>query len=62
MKKRKTLKSLYEFLINNLKDFIDTVHILPFLPSSSVMDLQSQIFLIDSKYGDWKDIKNFHRF
>ena len=55
---KKTLKSLHEFLIDNLKDFIDTVHILPFLPSSSDDGFAvTDFFEVDSKYGDWKDIK-----
>ena len=41
-----------------MKDFIDTVHILPFLPSSSDDGFAvTDFFEVDSKYGDWKDIK-----
>lgn len=56
------LSSLQKFVSSKCQQFIDTVHILPFFPSSSddgfaVKDYYS----IDNEFGDWKDIINISK-
>ena len=56
------LSSLEKFVSSKCQQFIDTVHILPFFPSSSddgfaVKDYYS----IDNEFGDWKDIINISK-
>ncbi len=55
--KRTHLGKQHQFLRENLKDHISTVHILPFFPSSSddgfsVMDYRR----VDEEFGTWDDI------
>ena len=56
------LSSLEKFVTSKCQQFIDTVHVLPFFPSSSddgfaVMDYYN----VDEKFGDWEDIINISK-
>ena len=56
------LSSLEKFVTSECQRFIDTVHILPFFPSSSddgfaVMDYYN----VDNEFGDWEDIINLSK-
>jgi len=53
------LKTLHHFLNEHIRDFINSVHILPFFPYCSddgfaVMDY----YEVNEKLGDWKDIEH----
>ncbi len=53
------LKSLDKFLSLHCKDFIDTVHILPFCPSSSDYGFAvKDYYSVDEEFGGWDDICN----
>lgn len=61
-KGKSPLKSLKEFLQNNVKDVINSVHILPFYPYSSddgfsVIDYRK----VNPELGTWEDIQNFSK-
>ncbi len=54
-----SLKSLKNLLDNYLSDFVPTVHILPFLCSTSDGGFAvSDYELIDPRFGSWDDLKN----
>lgn len=61
-KGKSPLKSLKEFLQNNVKDVINSVHILPFYPYSSddgfsVIDYRK----VNPELGTWEDIQHFSK-
>ncbi len=59
-KNKKNLKTFQTFFNKKLKKFIDTIHFLPFYPSSSDSGFAvKDHYKIDNKFGNWLDIKNF---
>ncbi len=60
--KIKSLLVLEKFLRNFIKNTFNSVHILPFYPSSSDGGFSVIDFLkIDSKHGNWKDLKKISK-
>ena len=56
------LSSLQKFVSSKCQQFIDTVHILPFFPSSSDDGFAvKDYYNIDNEFGDWKDIINISK-
>ena len=58
----KTLKTLHKFLSNYLKNYINTVHILPFFPYTSddgfsIVDYKK----VNEKLGTWADVKDLNK-
>ncbi len=58
----KTLKTLHKFLSTYLKNYINTVHILPFFPYTSddgfsIVDYKK----VNEKLGTWSDIKDLNK-
>ena len=56
------LQTLHEFLAENLKDAVNTVHILPFFPYSSddgfsIIDYRE----VDPELGDWDHVKSLNK-
>jgi len=61
-KNQKNLKTFRNFFNKKLAKFIDTVHFLPFYPSSSDSGFAvKDHYKIDNKLGNWSDIKNFSK-
>ena len=61
-KKNKPLTILNEFLNNFIKNSINIVHILPYYPSSSDGGFAvTDFFKVDSKYGNWSDLKKISK-
>jgi sucrose phosphorylase len=59
-KNKKNLKTFQAFFNRKLSKFIDTIHFLPFYPSSSDSGFAvKDHYKIDSKFGNWSNIKNF---
>ena len=59
-KNKKNLKTFQAFFNKKLNKFIDTIHFLPFYPSSSDSGFAvKDHYKIDSKFGNWLNIKNF---
>ncbi len=59
-KNKKHLKTFQAFFNKKLNKFIDTIHFLPFYPSSSDSGFAvKDHYEIDSKFGNWLNIKNF---
>ena len=59
-KNKKNLKTFQAFFNKKLKKFIDTIHFLPFYPSSSDSGFAvKDHYKIDSKFGNWLNIKHF---
>ena len=59
-KNKKHLKTFQAFFNKKLNKFIDTIHFLPFYPSSSDSGFAvKDHYKIDSKFGNWLNIKNF---
>ena len=58
-KNKKNLKTFQAFFNRKLIKFIDTIHFLPFYPSSSDSGFAvKDHYKIDSKFGNWSNIKN----
>ena len=56
------LSSLEKFFSSKCQKFIDTVHILPFFPSSSDDGFAvKDYYNVDDEFGDWKDIINISK-
>ena len=56
------LSSLQKFVSSKCQQFIDTVHILPFFPSSSDDGFAvKDYYNVDNEFGDWKDIINISK-
>ena len=56
------LSSLEKFVSSKCQKFIDTVHILPFFPSSSDDGFAvKDYYNVDDEFGDWKDIINISK-
>ena len=56
------LSSLEKFVSSKCQQFIDTVHILPFFPSSSDDGFAvKDYYNVDDEFGDWKDIINISK-
>ncbi len=56
------LSSLQKFVSSKCQQFIDTVHILPFFPSSSDDGFAvKDYYNVDDEFGDWKDIINISK-
>ncbi len=59
-KNKKHLKTFQAFFNKKLNKFIDTIHFLPFYPSSSDSGFAvKDHYKIDGKFGNWLNIKNF---
>ncbi|WP_075521869.1 alpha-amylase family glycosyl hydrolase [Candidatus Pelagibacter communis] len=59
-KNKKNLKTFQLFFNKKLKKFIDTIHFLPFYPSSSDSGFAvKDHYKIDNKFGNWLNIKHF---
>ena len=59
-KNKKNLKTFQAFFNKKLNKFIDTIHFLPFYPSSSDSGFAvKDHYKIDSKFGNWLNIKHF---
>ncbi len=59
-KNKKHLKTFQAFFNKKLNKFIDTIHFLPFYPSSSDSGFAvKDHYKIDSKFGNWLNIRNF---
>ena len=61
-KNQKNLKTFQNFFNKKLSKFIDTIHFLPFYPSSSDSGFAvKDHYKIDNKLGNWSDIKKFSK-
>ena len=61
-KNQKNLTTFQNFFNKKLTKFIDTIHFLPFYPSSSDSGFAvKDHYKIDKKLGNWSDIKNFSK-
>ena len=59
---QKNLKTFQKFFNKKLSRFIDTIHFLPFYPSSSDSGFAvKDHYKIDNKFGNWIDFKKFSR-
>ena len=59
---QKNLKTFQKFFNKKLSSFIDTIHFLPFYPSSSDSGFAvKDHYKIDNKFGNWLDFKKFSR-
>ena len=59
-KNKKNLKTFQKFFNKELSKFVDTIHFLPFYPSSSDSGFAvKDHYKIDNKFGNWLDIKKF---
>ncbi len=59
-KNKKHLNTFQAFYNNKLNKFIDTIHFLPFYPSSSDSGFAvKDHYKIDAKFGNWLNVKNF---
>ena len=57
--KKKSIKIFQNFFQKKLKDYFDTIHFLPFYPSSSDSGFAvKDHYKVESKLGNWLDIKN----
>ena len=57
--KKKSIKVFQNFFQKKLKDYFDTIHFLPFYPSSSDSGFAvKDHYKVESKLGNWLDIKN----
>ena len=57
-----SIKSFKYFYNKNLSKFFNTIHFLPFYPSSSDSGFAvKDHYKIDSKLGSWADINNFSK-
>ena len=61
-KNQKNLITFQNFFNKKLAKFIDTIHFLPFYPSSSDSGFAvKDHYKIDNKLGNWSDIKKFSK-
>ena len=57
--KKKSIKVFQNFFQKKLKDYFDTIHFLPFYPSSSDSGFAvKDHYKVENKLGNWFDIKN----
>ncbi len=57
--KKKSIRVFQNFFQKKLKDYFDTIHFLPFYPSSSDSGFAvKDHYKVESKLGNWQDIKN----
>ena len=60
--KKKSIKIFQNFFQKKLKDYFDTIHFLPFYPSSSDSGFAvKDHYKVESKLGNWLDIKNISK-
>ena len=60
--KKNSIKVFQSFYQKKLKEYFDTVHFLPFYPSSSDSGFAvKDHYKIDSRLGNWSDIKKFSK-
>ena len=60
--KKKSIKVLQSFFQKKLKDYFNTIHFLPFYPSSSDSGFAvKDHYKVENKLGNWSDIKNFSK-
>ena len=58
-KKKKSIKIFQSFFQKKLKNYFDTIHFLPFYPSSSDSGFAvKDHYKVENKLGNWFDIKN----
>ena len=61
-KENSTLKTLLDLIENDLNNFVTTIHILPFLKSTSDGGFAvSSHDELEEKFGDWKNIREFSK-
>ena len=61
-KKKKSIKVFQKFFQKKLKDYFDTIHFLPFYPSSSDSGFAvKDHYKVENKLGNWRDIKNISK-
>ena len=57
-KKKKSIKVFQSFFQKKLKNYFDTIHFLPFYPSSSDSGFAvKDHYKVENKLGNWSDIK-----
>ena len=57
--KKKSIRVFQNFFQKKLKDYFDTIHFLPFYPSSSDSGFAvKDHYKVENKLGNWLDIKN----
>ena len=57
-----SIKVFHNFFKKNLKKYFDTIHFLPFYPSSSDSGFAvKDHFKVENKLGNWKDIKKISK-
>ena len=60
--KKKSIKVLQSFFQKKLKNYFNTIHFLPFYPSSSDSGFAvKDHYKVENKLGNWSDIKNFSK-
>ena len=60
--KKKSIKVFHSFFQKKLKNYFDTIHFLPFYPSSSDSGFAvKDHYKVENKLGNWSDIKNFSK-
>lgn len=62
LEKKKTIKVFQSFFKKKLKNYFDTIHFLPFYPSSSDSGFAvKDHYKVENKLGNWLDIKNISK-
>ena len=62
LEKKKSIKIFQNFFQKKLKNYFNTIHFLPFYPSSSDSGFAvKDHYKVENKLGDWKDIKNISK-
>ena len=60
--KKKSIKVFQSFFQKKLKNYFNTIHFLPFYPSSSDSGFAvKDHYKVENKLGNWSDIKNFSK-
>ena len=60
--KKKSIKIFQSFFQKKLKNYFNTIHFLPFYPSSSDSGFAvKDHYKVENKLGNWSDIKNFSK-
>ncbi|MDC3016416.1 alpha-amylase family glycosyl hydrolase [Candidatus Pelagibacter sp.] len=60
--KKKSIKVFQNFFQKRLKDYFNTIHFLPFYPSSSDSGFAvKDHYKVENKLGNWSDIKNISK-
>ncbi len=60
--RKKTIRVIHNFFKKKLKNYFNTIHFLPFYPSSSDSGFAvKDHYKVENKLGNWQDIKNFSK-